>query len=82
MWLASRVAGWGRSEVDGVVTVLLLWYRVFTPIRQAFRHRLRVEGVRMEGPDVVSVYLTGRRLDRSVVLIGSVRSSGRSPTAA
>jgi len=59
----NKPAQYAWSALYGVVTALLLWYRVVTPIRQAFRHRMRVEGVRMEGPDVVSVYLTGRHLD-------------------
>ena len=42
---------------------LLAWYRVAVPLRQSARHQLRVQGVRMEGPDVVSVYLVGRNLD-------------------
>lgn len=63
---ADFAANWQARVVWGtfyaVVTALLLWYRLITPIRQAFRHRLRVEGVRREGPDVVSVYMTGRHL--------------------
>ncbi|MET8157300.1 ferredoxin reductase family protein [Sphaerisporangium sp. NPDC005289] len=46
------------------VAVVLFWYRFLTPLRQSFRHRLRVGEVVREGPGVVSVYVTGRRLDR------------------
>ncbi|MER7366194.1 ferredoxin reductase family protein [Nonomuraea wenchangensis] len=46
------------------VAVLLAWYRFLTPIRQALRHRLRVDRVEVEAPGVISVYLSGRRLDR------------------
>ncbi|MEO3786296.1 ferredoxin reductase family protein [Actinocorallia sp. B10E7] len=42
---------------------LLAWYRFLTPIVIAFRHRMRVAEVRVESPGVVSVYVTGRRLD-------------------
>jgi predicted ferric reductase len=42
--------------------VVLVWYRFLTPVRQAFRHRLRVTGVVREGPGVVSVHITGRHL--------------------
>jgi predicted ferric reductase len=41
---------------------LLLAYRLIKPLRHAFRHDLRVVGVRAEAPDAVSVYLSGRRL--------------------
>ncbi|WP_245966340.1 ferredoxin reductase family protein [Sphaerisporangium album] len=45
------------------VAAALAWYRFLTPVRRALRHRLRVAGVRLESPTVVSVYVTGRRLD-------------------
>lgn len=37
--------------------------RFITPVRQAVRHRLRVESAVPEGPGVVSVVITGRHLD-------------------
>jgi predicted ferric reductase len=43
---------------------LLLVYRVGVPVRDAFRHRLRVGSIVPEGPDAVSVYVTGRHLDQ------------------
>ncbi|WP_248961645.1 ferredoxin reductase family protein [Sphaerisporangium perillae] len=46
------------------VAVVLVWYRFLTPVRQSFRHRLRVGRVVREGPGVVSVHITGRHLDR------------------
>jgi predicted ferric reductase len=52
LWSAMYVA----------VAVLLLWYRLITPLARATRHRLRVTGVRWEGPNVISVYVTGDRL--------------------
>jgi len=39
-------------------------YRVLAPFVSAFRYRLRVAEVVAEGPDVTSVRITGRRLDR------------------
>ncbi|MER5640083.1 ferric reductase-like transmembrane domain-containing protein [Kitasatospora sp. NPDC002227] len=42
---------------------LLGWYRLLVPFRHDRRHRLRVAEIRPEGPGVVSVFLTGRRLD-------------------
>ncbi len=46
------------------VAAALVWYRFLTPVRQAFRHRLRVDRVVWEGPGIVSVHITGRHLDR------------------
>ncbi|HEY5198994.1 MAG TPA: ferredoxin reductase family protein, partial [Solirubrobacteraceae bacterium] len=43
---------------------LLVAFRVVRPAVAAGRHRLRVTKVVREGPGVVSVHLTGRRLDR------------------
>lgn len=40
-----------------------IWGRVVAPIRLNLRHRLRVAGVRPEGPDAFSIYVTGRRLE-------------------
>ncbi|QMU75881.1 ferredoxin reductase family protein [Streptacidiphilus sp. PB12-B1b] len=39
------------------------WFRFVLPARDALRHRLRVAEVRTEAPGVVSVLVTGRRLD-------------------
>ncbi len=46
------------------VAIALLRYRVFEPLRVNWRHRLRVLDVYLESSDTVSVYLTGRALDR------------------
>ncbi|GAC1326609.1 MAG: ferredoxin reductase family protein [Mycobacteriales bacterium] len=45
------------------VAALLLWHRFVVPVKQAFRHRLRVVDVRPEAPGVVSVLVAGRHLD-------------------
>ncbi|MEZ0093726.1 ferric reductase-like transmembrane domain-containing protein [Streptacidiphilus sp. EB129] len=42
---------------------LILWFRFVLPVRDAYRHRLRVAEVRPEGPGVVSVFVTGDYLD-------------------
>jgi predicted ferric reductase len=42
---------------------LVLRWRVFQPLFQLWRHRLRVEQVRREAPDVVSVLMSGQHLD-------------------
>jgi predicted ferric reductase len=49
---------------------LLIWYRVLTPIRVSARHRLRVAAVVPEAPQVVSIYLAGRDLDKLPVRAG------------
>ncbi len=41
---------------------LLVAYRVVKPVRDGFRHRLRVAGIARESAESVSVYLTGRDL--------------------
>jgi predicted ferric reductase len=43
---------------------LLVGFRIVAPIVNAFRYRMRVAAVVPEGPGVVSVWITGRRLDR------------------
>ncbi|MDO0928554.1 ferredoxin reductase family protein [Streptomyces sp. TG1A-8] len=48
----------------GSVTVLVLWYRILTPVRLNLRHRMRVEGVVEEAPGIVSVLIGGRKLHR------------------
>jgi predicted ferric reductase len=54
-----------------VATVaLILAFRIGQPIRTSLRHRLRVANVVREGPGVVSLYLTGRELDRLPVRAG------------
>ncbi|MET7285820.1 ferredoxin reductase family protein [Streptomyces sp. NPDC005573] len=45
------------------VAALVLWFRILTPVRLNLRHRMRVESVRQEAPDVYSVLVRGRRLD-------------------
>lgn len=48
----------------------LFVFRFGQPIAVSWRHRLRVANVVAEGPDVVSIYLTGRDLDRLPVRAG------------
>jgi predicted ferric reductase len=48
---------------------IVVW-RVCLPIWRSLRHGLRVTAVARESSDVVSVYLTGRRLDRLPVRAG------------
>ena len=47
-----------------VTLALLLVFRVLAPLARALRHRLRVAEVVDEGAGVVSLRITGRRLDR------------------
>jgi predicted ferric reductase len=49
---------------------LILVFRVGQPIVTSARHRLEVANVVSEGPGVVSIYLTGRELDRLPVRAG------------
>jgi ferredoxin-NADP reductase len=52
------------SAVHLAVAALWLLYRVALPATRSARHTLRVARVVPESPGVVSVYLTGRDLDR------------------
>ena len=52
------------------VAVLVLVFRIGHPIALSLRHRLRVSSVVQEAPGVVSVYVTGRDLDRLAVRAG------------
>jgi predicted ferric reductase len=54
LWVALYVLTFGA----------LLLYRVAVPVRDAFRYRLRVASIVLEGHDAVSVYVTGRNLER------------------
>jgi len=48
----------------------LLSFRWIRPIIRAVRHQLRVSAVEQEGPGVVSITVTGRRLDRLTAASG------------
>ena len=48
----------------------ILLFRFGLPVRTSLRHRLRVANVVVEGPGVVSIYLTGRDLDQLAVRSG------------
>jgi len=45
------------------VACAIVWFRFVTPVRQAFRHQLRVVAVHKEARGVVSVVIGGRDLD-------------------
>src|SRR6185437_17015633 len=62
-FVANAQARWLWSALYVIVAAALLWCRFVMPIRAAFRHRMRVLGVRSEARDVVSVYIGGRHLD-------------------
>jgi predicted ferric reductase len=64
VWAAAWIATAG----------LVLCYRFLLPVARSVRHQLRVADVRREGPGVVSVILTGRRLDKLPVSGGQFLS--------
>jgi predicted ferric reductase len=68
--VSDPLALWYWVALYVVTFGLLLAYRVVAPIRLTLRHRPRVAAVVREAPDVVSVYLTGRHLDRLEVRAG------------
>ncbi|MFJ6348083.1 ferric reductase-like transmembrane domain-containing protein [Streptomyces sp. NPDC092046] len=53
-----------------VALALIVRYRILVPVQMARRHRLRVAEVRSEAPDVVSVLVSGDRLDALTVRPG------------
>ena len=60
----SRPARVLWSAMYLAVAAALLWYRLLTPLMRAYRHQLRVVQVIQEGPDTLSVWITGRQLHR------------------
>ncbi len=58
------------SAVWAATAGLVLVYRFAMPVVRSMRHRLVVTEVRPEGPGVVSVICTGRRLDKLAVAGG------------
>jgi predicted ferric reductase len=53
-----------------ITIAAIVLFRVGQPMQLSLRHRLRVARVIAEGPDVVSVYVTGRHLDRLTARAG------------
>jgi ferredoxin-NADP reductase len=53
-----------------VTIVAIVVFRFGQPVQLFLRHRLRIAQVTPEGPGVVSVYVTGRELDRLTVQAG------------
>jgi predicted ferric reductase len=64
---ASTVFWWALWTA--AAAAVLVW-RVAVPLVRSARHRIRVTSVVAEGPDAVSVYLTGRDLHRLRVEAG------------
>ncbi|WP_326556558.1 ferredoxin reductase family protein [Micromonospora sp. NBC_01796] len=60
----------GWIAVYVLVIAAVVWGRVFTPLWLNLRYRLRVADVVAESRDTISIYLTGRNLDRLQVLAG------------
>jgi predicted ferric reductase len=58
---ASTLYWWTLWSAAAVAIVV---WRIWLPLWRSARYRLRVAGVAWEASDVVSVYLTGHRLDR------------------
>ena len=52
------------------VAAALVWYRFLSPVRLFVRHRFEVGDVLEEGPGVVSLLISGRRLDELDVEAG------------
>jgi predicted ferric reductase len=61
--LDRNAANYWRALYIVTLVVLVVW-RVLVPLAAAFRYRLRVAEVTVEGDDVVSLRITGRNLAR------------------
>ncbi len=61
--LDHTAANYWRGLYVATIVVLVV-FRVLAPLSGALRHRLRVAEIVPEGPGVVSVRITGRKLDR------------------
>ncbi len=61
--LDRLAADYWRGLYLATLAVLIV-FRVLVPVRNAFRYRLRVAEVTPEGPGVVSVRISGRKLER------------------
>jgi predicted ferric reductase len=61
--LDRNAANYWRALYIVTLVVLIVW-RVLVPLAAAFRYRLRVAEVTVEGSDVVSLRITGRNLGR------------------
>ena len=57
---SARIA-WSGAHV--LVAGCVIWFRLWRPLKLTMRHRLRVYRVVRESDDIVSIYVTGRRLD-------------------
>jgi predicted ferric reductase len=62
-FMTHRTARVVWSAMYLAVAVAIVWYRFAVPVRQAVRHRLRVEAVYREGRHVVSIVVAGQHLD-------------------
>ncbi len=75
LWTGSDFINspWARAywwTLYGVVAASVLAFRVALPLLRSARHRLVVHDIVDEAPGVVSVHLSGRRLDRLPVRAG------------
>ncbi len=61
-FIANAAARFVWSAMYIAVAAGILWYRFVTPVRQAFRHRLRVVSVTQEAPGMVSIVIGGRHV--------------------
>jgi predicted ferric reductase len=62
-FISDPLARMAWSTFYILVGVLLIWHRVLSPVRNAWRHRMHVIGLETEAPGVVSVYISGDHLD-------------------
>lgn len=76
---ASGPARWYWMGFIAVTAFCLLAFRVLTPAFNNLEHRLFMSSVEPAGPQVVNIYLSGRRLHELDVKPGSSSTSASSP---
>jgi len=62
-FISDPLARLAWSSFYVVIGSLLIWHRILSPVRSAWRHRMRVVGLTTEAPGVISVYISGDHLD-------------------
>ena len=69
-FLSSPLATFYWWSVWAIAALAIVTFRIGMPLWRTVRHRVVVESVVDEGPGVVSVYMTGRNVDRLPIRAG------------
>lgn len=61
---ATGIARWYWMALYAITALSLVIWRFVLPVLRSLRHQLRVSRVEVLGPDVFSIYVTGRNLEQ------------------